>query len=67
MTYGNIYELRKFLLKNNLHFSKDFLEEIYKSSLKPNNFRILKEIRPYLELFLTIYSEAFKEGCKNFL
>ena len=52
MTYGNIYELREYLLKNNLHFSKDFLEKIYKSSLQPEDFTILEEEKNFIELFL---------------
>ena len=65
MTYGNIYELREYLLKNNLHFSKDFLEKIYKSSLQPEDFTILKEMYPYLELFLAIDFEVSYEDVFN--
>ena len=58
MTYGNIYELREFLKKHYLHFSKELLEKIYKSSLQPEDFKILME-----EGFFTL--KSFRQAGKS--
>ena len=52
MTYGNIYELMKFLKEKKIKLSKGVLEKVLESQLKPKYFEILKESEEIIELFL---------------
>ena len=52
MTYGNIYELMKFLKENKINLSRRVMEKVLESQLESKHFKILKEPEEIIELFL---------------
>ena len=50
-----------------MHFSKELLEKIYKSSLQPEDFKILKEEITFIELFLAADSGVLDKSDSNLI
>ena len=50
-----------------MHFSKELLEKIYKSSLQPEDFKILKEEITFIELFLAADSGVLDKRDSNLI